>query len=256
MWVLPRKISNRREIESDDSAMPSHKIDISAARRFTITKMQHVSVCVMAGIFFTVAMAWCGSIYSPLDFGHKIINDAIQWPRKVEADWPQQPSSVSFSHSAFISGVWYQGYGENPIDRTINPTLFRLVVIETGWPMRAMVYERTLVMKDARGTIEAYMDECENGLACGVALPSWMPVAEKMMPDEFQFRRIPLRPVLIGFTINSLLWMTTMMFVIKTIRCGIKRLRNRSMRCAVCGYELPELTVCPECGADSLRQRC
>lgn len=67
--------------------------------------------------------------------------------------------------------------------------------------------------------------------------------------DEGVTRPIPLRPIPLGFALNTLLYAAAMYSVWWgfTRHRQLRRLRRGA--CARCGYEVGVLAVCPECGA-------
>jgi len=150
-----------------------------------------------------------------------------------------------------MNGEWFNGHVDpNIVD--VNPTLFRLVQIRVGWPLGCLAYERTLILQDARGTIEWVMDEPESPWRGGLAVPDWTPELSAPVNEAAFIRRIPIRPIWSGLLVNSALHAGLLgAGVWGAGRLARWRRRARGL-CLRCGYDVRGLGRCPECGEGCL----
>lgn len=113
----------------------------------------------------------------------------------------------------------------------------------TGWPCRSMSWQR---MTPTPGL-------SRSSLSSGIeVLPERRVRTAAREGILFEPVVLPVRPVLPGFAINSLLF--GMMFVVPVELAGwvVRERRSRRGRCGRCGYDrlgLPAETACPECGS-------
>jgi hypothetical protein len=62
-------------------------------------------------------------------------------------------------------------------------------------------------------------------------------------------RRLPVRPVWLGFTINTLFYVAILLLLMRA-RITLRRfIRTRRRLCLTCGYPIGESAVCTECGS-------
>ncbi len=66
---------------------------------------------------------------------------------------------------------------------------------------------------------------------------------------------LPLRPVLPGFIVNTLFYTALVFAPVVGARVVRRHRRAKRGRCIACGYELADLTACPECGVPSSPRR-
>ncbi|MCA9283328.1 MAG: hypothetical protein H6812_01395 [Phycisphaeraceae bacterium] len=60
---------------------------------------------------------------------------------------------------------------------------------------------------------------------------------------------MPLRPLPLGFTINTLFYAALVFFPLFGISALKRHRRIRRGHCTNCAYDLAGLPICPECGA-------
>ena len=104
-----------------------------------------------------------------------------------------------------------------------------------GWPMRSLVWHLVRQTPDA---LEAHLWAFDLG---GTQGPVGLP------------RALPLRPILIGFVVNSLLYATCLWLMISVPLDVRHMIRRKRGRCIKCGYDLRGASGggcegCPECG--------
>lgn len=177
--------------------------------------------------------------------------ESLPWPRSVPSSWPTQPVLMMRCEAHGISGEWFKAYGPEPPTLQANPTVYRLVELRIGWPLRTFQFERTLVLPDARGTIGWMMDEPESVWIGGLEVPDWMPGPDEPLPDAPQIRRIPVRPLWGGFAFAVTLHVIALLAIGLVPWWALRRLRAWRGRCMQCGYgPLPSADArCPECGS-------
>ncbi len=101
-----------------------------------------------------------------------------------------------------------------------------------GWPMRSMVWH--LVRRKADAPERHLWSLDLGGMQGPVGLP----------------RALPLRPIPIGFVVNSLLYATCLWLMISVPFDVRRMIRCKRGRCTKCGYDLSgtDHEACPECG--------
>ena len=119
--------------------------------------------------------------------------------------------------------------------------------VDGGWPARSMAWARRFHFEPTSGAWEEHATR-------SIALP------DDLRPDADWFEpprdRLPLRPILPGFVINTIFYAIVVAAILAlplSVFPMRRYLRARRGRCAKCGYDrtgLAEATVpCPECGA-------
>jgi hypothetical protein len=106
-------------------------------------------------------------------------------------------------------------------------------VLQYGWPLRCFETESRQVRP---GPTSA------ETLGHAGLVPGWSP------PDH-RGRRLPLRPIALGLTVNTALC-TLVLWLLELLLTSRRRLRRWRGRCLACGYDLrgAEHERCPECG--------
>lgn len=203
----------------------------------------------------SVVLVWLESaiaaVWSPMDF---VDASRAGSPRRVPETWPQHAPRVMITAAPGLDGVWYSAHGPEPDDDSLNPTLYRLVSVRTGWPIRTFRYERTLEFPNARGTIGWHMDTPDSNWAGGIAIQQWMPRPEESASNEGSIRRIPLRPIWLGLCVATAAHALLMAGLLAAPSFIRRHLRAAGGRCPVCGYDKRGLSQCPECGNTQVSQ--
>ncbi len=75
-------------------------------------------------------------------------------------------------------------------------------------------------------------------------------LASGQYTDDGLPRTIPLRPIPIGLLISILVWAPACYLVMRVVRRFIRARRRGRGLCTICGYDIRELSACPECGED------
>lgn len=150
-------------------------------------------------------------------------------PEFINSGWRQQrlwEPSMDIPKSNMPIGLWR---------RSKVASVFRTY---SGWPMYCLYGEHWTRYIDGG-------ERCEIIYKYASALS-----VEKGMVPQDSARIIPLRPIWLGFAVN------TMFFggILWLLLCGpivVRRvIRRRSCRCAGCGYPIGTSAVCSECGND------
>jgi hypothetical protein len=116
-----------------------------------------------------------------------------------------------------------------------------LVHMQTGWPMRAMESWMTLDMPAGA----PWQSKNHFGFRIGDLAPRGRPYPER------PFRRIPLRPDMPGFAVNTVTYALVLFAAARLVTWARGALRRRRGQCARCGYDIAGLAMCPECGSPS-----
>jgi hypothetical protein len=109
-------------------------------------------------------------------------------------------------------------------------TLFEVV---TGWPRLALV-RRDIIDEDPEWSKPMFFDR-------GIVFATW--------PSR-ETRALPLRPLPLGFAINTLIYSLAWLLILTAIPALRRRARIARSRCPACNYDLRGLSsgLCPECG--------
>lgn len=109
-----------------------------------------------------------------------------------------------------------------------------------GWPMAALerrswmsftIHGRAPSPSRAPGAFASPLHALDAGLAPGA-----------------DGRGLPLRPAWLGLGVNTLVFGGAGWCLLAGAGAARRWRRRRSGRCAACGYQTDELTICPECG--------
>lgn len=204
-------------------------------------------------ILLSVLLVWLEAavvaVWGHMDFSQ---GQALPWPQAVPPDWPPQPHSVMYCDSSGLAGEWYSAHGQEPSNGLLNPTLYRLVKMRVGWPIRTFQFERTLVLPDPRGTIGWMMDDPVSVWSGGLPVPYRVPKPDEALTEAPCIRRVPIRPCWTGFFVSTGLHALALAGLAAAPPWMVHRLRRLRGQCTICGYDLRGMSVCPECGT---RQR-
>ena len=207
------------------------------------------------GVLLTVGTSWLAAYVhtqSPPKTTTRL--DTPEWTGSVPDDWPSDPDWTRR----------YRGFGFTRLHSAATPPGWGLTerFSSSGWPLRSM-YTRSLSvgkMFVSHATVESSM-EYQRALAeapSSYTQPSARLISGWYLGDSpkktFMFRneiRLPLAIVPVGFLTNVLFWSCVSVPLVLGPRWLVRRHRRRSQRCASCGYEIGDLVVCPECGAEA-----
>jgi hypothetical protein len=133
----------------------------------------------------------------------------------------------------------------DPADPDQIPVFVKITRFYYGWPFRAMYYDWIGINTDGRWDhMKDYFDRVNTaaGIDVGIETPDWWPAVKEN-------RRLPVRPRLGGFILNTLISAFAWICIASFIRWIIRSKRRRVGRCAECAYQIDELQLCPECGS-------
>lgn len=198
-----------------------------------------ILVCVVVGVVVNVSVAIWGALRAWPSFGPFYIPDddiagGARWIDRVPSTWPARADNMRESVRALHTYVKQMRHnGQN---------LLCLEHASCGWPLRSMVSSRLIeedVLAGKGGTVDrgVWYD--------GIVLRSG---AVMTMNPYIESRYIPVRPLCVGFVLNSLVYGVAVWPVL-FVPSKVKRWRRRRRgACVGCGYELAGLVRCPECG--------
>ncbi len=203
------------------------------------------------GAVLNVAVAWACAIWPPVCRDPSAIPS--QHPPEVlggaKGRSARQPGYVDtasgFGYTEYFTGISMRSNVASPAanndrlgstGRTDPWTLWSPYTdpqaATAGWPLRALDWS---IRKHAAGRSSIYRE--------GLRLPdtmAWLGVA----PD----RRVPLRPLWLGFAVNTLFFAIVAASVWTPIVALRRYSRRRHGQCPACGYPVGVSAVCTECG--------
>lgn len=153
-----------------------------------------------AGVAITVLVSWVLALHAvPTMQTGEIQNGA--WPARAPDGWPSRARFVSTSEkSAALGGLWFaSGWGNQAGDSAGD---YVMVVTRSGWPMLAMESRLTQTM-NWRGRQRRW--DNEHSLAAGLFVPLHQTRPHPEGDDGWASRRLPLKPLPLGFAVNSAL---------------------------------------------------
>lgn len=196
-----------------------------------------LAACISAGAAITVLLAWSLVLWAPWE-GTSTQAELV-WPRRTPDGWPPKPESAFQNTNGLIRGRVANFY-----DRSSGPSGmwrgWQQQVFSAGWPMSAMEWEGV-------GTTQGGRILEFKWLAMWQA-PAWL----RPNPLDADRRKLPLRPYLPGFLVDTLFWGALCFALLLDPGAPRRYLRRRRGRCVSCGYDLRGLApdaACPECGA-------
>ena len=120
-------------------------------------------------------------------------------------------------------------------------------VIRSGWPCQSMTLHPWIAW-------EAFLEREERITWQGGIL-----VVRKSSPGSETGAFFPLRPILPGFAINTILYAASLWILFATPGALSRKRRLRRGQCVACGYSLRgrgnTTRECPECGATPFKQK-
>ena len=202
-------------------------------------------VFLLLGAIVNVAVAWAIVLWTPQEPtvpGMAVLPKPIPWPRPVPTDWPapqRQTSGETWGLSQLLTQALVQ-----PLDAPRSPGAvsgWGMSLFQAGWPCRCVEAQ---VAEVKRMGVPVRTD-----FRPAVKLPETL---HFLRVREARYRVLPLRPIWLGFAINTLfyaaiLWMLWLSpFVVRRV------VRRKRGRCINCGYDLRGTSEggggCPECG--------
>lgn len=201
-----------------------------------------------------------------VDQGATSLPDAMAvWPVKVPADWPDKPRWIGRLGEAFgvrgyeltSNGIPSAAIGWMHVTwgpRADDPHQ-QMLITQIGWPLPCL--QAGELIEVAGRTPQNAEDDSQiwptssqivrSPAGLGILLPN-APVPQR---DRLPSPYLPLRPILLGWTVNSLVFSALLAPVLLFPGAIRTLLRRRKGRCEKCGYDLSGLPVasnCPECG--------
>ncbi|MHC4217971.1 MAG: hypothetical protein ACYSU7_05890 [Planctomycetota bacterium] len=126
------------------------------------------------------------------------------------------------------------------------------VVAVPGWsraatPPHESNYEERAVWEDARGWPMVCLLSYSADFGGRVKFPWALDLGGTQGPMGLP-RVLPLRPILSGFAINTLVYAVALWSIILGPTTLRRTIRRRRHRCPACGYPIGESDLCSECG--------
>ncbi|MCB9841888.1 MAG: hypothetical protein H6812_01390 [Phycisphaeraceae bacterium] len=204
---------------------------------------RRIVLCLILGAIVNVAVAWTLTQLT-IGTGVRIPAqiDAV-WPVKMPADTPAPNMGIE---SVFTVGVTSRQISSINVIRNNGCRLstsgmdgdivcHTVVVHDAGWPQRSMRCWRV-----------SHPDSADTSKMWHYGFQStWTQRISRKKSSQ----PIPLLPIPLGFTINTLFYATLLFLPLFGI-AALKRYRRvKRGLCRSCAYDLAGLATCPECGA-------
>lgn len=207
---------------------------------------RRIFVFLLIGAMVNVAVAWV----------IVLANDDVLKPAPVATQLPNQVSRTQLSVGPRFGYQLVSDYGRGPLGFLGSAQLYNGRVwwsnpqcngpefwdhVGAGWPMLALSASRHTVLDlEGREVVDRVIR-----LHGGVALHQDRddPTAESRTP-----RLLPLRPLWLGFILNSLAYATGLGTIVHGPTTVRSFLLGRRGECPACGYPRGSSPVCTECG--------
>jgi hypothetical protein len=247
-------------------------------KRWILTILLFLLV-VSGGAIVNVAVAWgCIAVAVPRNTEpetHDLGGADAAWPRRVPDQWPAPYRSVSRSHPggghiSFLGGIFESQQRDVMVVRTAATRLdeldfelltrrvdFRIDLFAAGWPLRCIgreCWSQSIFEEDSSGkrtlSFVGVGPPSQTAWRIGLPPPTACPGFKR---QEDQWKRLPLRPLWLGFAMNTALYAIILWLLIPGPFVLRRLIRLRRGRCPKCGYDLRGAIPgagggCPECG--------
>ena len=197
-----------------------------------------IAICILLGAIVNVAVAWGLVFRANFIFKHSygiaIVLPTLDWPSNDEAArlWEAEiglpPEALSVA-VATNPGITLVEFSHGDVVRGM--ASIRHVVMQGGWPMRAMRGE----MDYAGPTRLRDMAVAPAFLARRTGAGAGLPL-------------LPLRPIWPGFALNTIFYAALLWLLIPGPFALRRFQRVRRGLCPKCAYPMGESSVCTECG--------
>lgn len=227
-----------------------------------------IAACLAAGVCTSTLLAWCAAAFARMapvstsDFPMRHVAGVV--PRTWgEPAFEMAASSGIGVDSWHATWTLFQITGESGLHgaesaRAIGTLAksppdqsLRIVSIEggrCGWPFRAHFWrsssEGPVWSIRSRRAIRAADPNNEE-------LPGIEPLMRVPWSNTAVRRAIPFAPIWLGLIGNTLVYAGVIGLVCVTISGARRSRRKRNRQCIACGYQLPDISVCPECGTSA-----
>lgn len=222
-----------------------------------------VFFCLLGGALLTAISSWALRIASPPgdrirtpSTAFSVLSHDGRNPPIISVVTQKSPGVLT---TTAFSGQFGDRWGKISVEPNLsNPTLLKIrsiratptrnigsvTDIESGFPLRAMTHSLEV---DAFNFLATGPTTVVRINSIRVWVPSWF-AANSRGPVPYD---LPLRPLPLGFAINTLFYATLVFFTFETLgwaRRARRRTRGLCARCAHSLQGLPEAAPCPECG--------
>ncbi len=200
-----------------------------------------VATSMLVGFLVNVVVAWGLAVWAQVDahrpdFGAS--GQPLVWPLRGLPGQPEAPDTV-------LSAEWPWWRGQTFVVRTNgNPQDdgYFMSSVRAGMPVRSL--EWVAAGKARAGAQERFWN-----------MPTGLKTNSRGLFGAVPGARLPLRPILPGFIVNTLFYAGLALAAVAVPRSLRRRRRAKRGRCIACGYEVGGIAVCPECGVASSPRR-
>lgn len=187
-----------------------------------------LALLLILGAVLNVAVAWtCAqghTDYLNIEEHPPSLDELRWWNERGPQDFPRSPVGVSeaYGFGLTLALLWEL---EEQVHHTLGDNVGRF---RSGWPMRSA--ERSRWVERTKGVV---VDQD------AAHIPLWWSTKDAV---------IPLRPLWLGFAVNTLFFAIVAASVWTPIVALRRYSRRRHGQCPACGYPAGVSAVCTECG--------
>jgi len=192
--------------------------------------------CALIGVLLQTGIAWTVMALAewPAPLQKQSGEGGLSWPRSVPPHWPERPSTLLVGQGL---GLMVHRYSSRHVAQGGAEVLeiYQLDEVSAGLPFVCFRWRQPLAMKSSSTALvplQSHVGFLERGLS--------------LSPGRWN--RVGIDPIWSGFVGNVFAFWMLCFSIVCAWTLGRRHVRRHRGRCIQCGYQIGELSGCPECG--------